>query len=240
MSNLNVNTQNALSTIKALLVVTLFLPTLTFAQSSSDLGIKVGATNYLGDLAPDGGSFDQIGFGGGVTAGYMFNKKIGLRANILFAKYKGSDATVERNQFRDWSMETDLIETSIVFEYHPLGQARRDAVDEFNKHQISPFGFIGIGGAFGTAMVTAPEENKDIFPEDNAASSFLVVPMGLGIRYDINSKATLSLEYGLRAVLSDQLDGVSKNGNASANDWYGFTGISFTMSLHSGSDENID
>lgn len=226
--------------MKNLICILLFLiPILCLGQTSSDAGIILGGTNYLGDLANDWGSSEEIGFGGGITGRLMLTNKFGLRANIMFMTFTGADANVERNQFRDWSMELDMIEASLYLEYHPIGQARRNIIGQYNEHQISPFLFLGAGGAFGSAMVSTPPSEEGLFPEELDASSFFVIPMGFGVRYDISPYATISAEYGLRAVFSDYFDGVSQLGNPDANDWYEFAGITYTITLHGDLDRNL-
>jgi hypothetical protein len=49
--------------------------------------------------------------------------------------------------------------------------------------------------------------------------------MGLGVKADVLERFVLGLDIGWRLMFSDDLDGVSINGNPKQNDLYYFVGI---------------
>ena len=57
----------------------------------------------------------------------------------------------------------------------------------------------------------------------------LPIPFGLGVKADINHQWMVGLEWGMRPVFSDMLDGVSQSGNPDQNDWYGMGGMNLSF-----------
>ena len=225
------------NTIQNMLLGLFFLGTcLIQAQSSFEAGIFFGGTNYYGELSKTHGSFEEVGTGFGAWTRYMFNRNLGVKGVAGIMQLMGKDETAEKHIERDWRMMNDIIEISAQIEYHPLGQGRRNIVGQFNKNQFSPYVFFGAGFSVGEAKVVVPERDKGLFPEMGQSNGFLVVPIGGGIRYDIDKYFMISLELGKRMVLSDYLDGISINGVSSTNDWYMFGGLFISILINAESD----
>ncbi len=208
----------------------LFIAVSAIAQNSIEAGGFFGASSYYGELSQTHGSFEEVGLAFGAMGRFMFNRNLGVKAFAGWLKLRGSDATLkeEVNYYknpRNWSVRTNLLEISVHFEYHPLGKGRRNIFRRFNRNQLSPYLFFGGGVAMGDSKVSTPPIAQDLFPEENDTSSFVVFPLGAGLRYDVSEYLILSLELGKRAVFSDYLDGISVNGDQSTNDWYMFGGI---------------
>ncbi len=216
---------------KSLLLATLLLCSTfyIFAQTSSEAGLFIGVANYMGDLAPKpiAANETQLAFGGQYR--YMVHPKIGIKGSVSFAKISGADAnkptsSPDMNR-RDWEMEAGILEVAIQGEYHFLGQSRFNNAGLYNR-QASPYIGLGLGLTFGDAEVDTNGSNSARFPEADDTSSFIVFPVTLGIRFDITESLIMSGEFGLRATLSDYLDGISVNGNPDANDHYFLAGVS--------------
>ncbi len=206
------------------LFLLLFLNT-TYSQTSFEAGLFFGGTNYYGEVAAHHGSMKEVGLGLGLMSRLMINRNLGLKGTLGQISLRGSDLNSGIHTSRGWSFETRLLELSLQFEFHPFGRARRNIVGRFNKNQFSPYVFWGFGVAFGTAQVFTSEHDKDLFPEPEVSRSHLILPIGMGVRFDASEYFILSFELGKRAVFSDYIDGISLNGNSLTNDWYLFAGL---------------
>ena len=212
-----------------LLIVLWILPLWLFAQRSSEAGIFIGVSNYMGDLAPSPLAANETNLAFGGQYRYMFNPKVGLKGSATYGKLTGSDANVPlqnpASNVRRWEMKTGILEAALQAEWHPLGASRYNNAGVYQR-QISPYLGAGLGLAFGSADVMVPKNDPTRFPESDAKSAFLVFPLTVGIRFDVTESLILAGEFSVRSTITDYLDGISKNGNPGANDHYMFGGIS--------------
>jgi OOP family OmpA-OmpF porin len=200
-----------------------FMPTAN-AQRSSEAGIFLGVANYMGDFAPTpiAASETNLVFGGQYR--YMLNTQLGIKGSVSFGKISG-DYLNKPGSTRDLQMETGLLEIGLQAEWHFLATSRFNNAGVYTR-QASPFIGGGLAVAFGESKVTAPLNDTNRYPEADDKSAFVVFPITLGMRFDISEGIIMTGEFGLRATLSDYLDGVSQTGNPDKNDHYFFGGIS--------------
>lgn len=194
----------------------------------SELGFGLGTLNYTGDLAR---TYNFLSSRPAATLFYRsnFSPYSSFRASVTGGKLGASDSR-PIDAFataRNASFNIFLYEISGVFEYHFLNwrQPRRPL-------RFSPYMFGGLA-LFGMSGVqTKPEEYSNIQ---------LSVPFGAGLKYVINPKWYLALEFGARKTFFDYLDNVSvgrpnsKNyqyGNPFDNDAYYFLGLTLTHTFY--------
>jgi hypothetical protein len=206
------------------LVLLLFASAPLLAQRSSEAGAFIGVSNYMGDFAPSPIAANETNLAFGGHYRYFINPQIGLKGSVTFAKISGDyqnipQATLERK------MEASLLEIGIQGEWHFLATPRFNNAGLYAR-QASPFIGVGLAAAFGDSEVIAPNNDKTRFPEADDKSAFIVFPITLGMRFDIAEYLILTGEFGLRATVTDYLDGVSMSGNPDTNDHYFFGGIS--------------
>ncbi|HKK79099.1 MAG TPA: DUF6089 family protein, partial [Phaeodactylibacter sp.] len=215
--------------IATVLALTLWCLPFALGQRSTEAGLFLGVSNYMGDLSPTPIAANETQFAFGGHYRYMLNDKLGLKASVAFAKISGADVNkpvVNPNPNpRRFSMEAGLLEFAIQGEWHPLATPRFDNAGLYTR-QCSPYVGFGLGLIFAEAEVQAGNNSKVQFPEPDDASAFIALPMTLGMRFDIGEYLILSGEFGLRVTFSDYLDGVSQNGNPETNDHYFMGGIS--------------
>jgi hypothetical protein len=194
----------------------------------SEVGFGLGTFNYTGDLAK---SYNFLNSKPAATVFYRSNlsKVVSFRTAVTAGKIGASDrrpidAFAER---RNASFNIFLMEASTVMEYHFLNW--RD-----DKHilRFTPYLFAGLGlfGISGNINKTAAYSNVQG-----------AIPFGLGVKYIVNPKWYISLEFGTRKTFFDYLDNISvgnqkkKNyqyGNPFDNDAYYFLGISVTRTFY--------
>ena len=69
-------------------------------------------------------------------------------------------------------------------------------------------------------------------PKDPAESSpSLSVAFGLGVKYSVNKRLGLALEWRMQEAMRDDFDGSSLGPNQFQTDWVNFTGVSLTYRI---------
>ncbi len=185
------------------------------AQVTSEAGVFGGLLAYQGDLAPTPFDIEEVNFAAGVVYRRMFNSKFGLKANATYGKITGTDNRDLERQERGATVESNLMEFAVNFEYHPLGRSRFSNQGFFGR-QFSPY--IGVG--VGVALSNYELKGLPLIQTEEEKSSFLVTPVTLGLRLDMTPKITVTLDIGSRPAWSDNLEGISKNGFSNNKDWY--------------------
>jgi len=212
---------------KALLAVFVFFCISAYqleAQRSSEVGGFIGLSNYMGDFAPTPVAANETNLSFGGHYRYFLNPTLALKGSVSFARISGDYANIP-NATRDLKMETSLLEIGLQGEWHFLATSRFNNAGVYAR-QASPFIGAGIAAAFGEADILAPNNDKVRYPEADDSSTFIVFPITLGMRFDLTEYLIMTGEFGLRATLTDYLDGVSVTGNPDANDHYFLGGIS--------------
>ncbi len=213
------------------LFLMLWVYTPVFTQSSSEVGILFGATDYLGDLSERFPGSEDLSWGVGFTGRYMVNRKFGVKGFVGYFNFTGSDQTVSGNRERGWETDFRLIETSLNLEYHPFGSARYNLIGHFNRFQLSPFVYVGLGATMGEAELALGELENEQAPRQRSQETFMIVPIGGGLRFDLARYAIVTLDVGMRGAFSDYLDGLSA-GAEENNDWYAVGGLSVSFLIH--------
>jgi outer membrane protein OmpA-like peptidoglycan-associated protein/opacity protein-like surface antigen len=212
----------------------LFWSTLLLAQPRAELNLLLGGSTYLGDLQTEDHlpAINQAGFAPGLRFGLPIHKNWQLRAGIQSANYEGTDALSDKAELRDrdFSFTGNTLETSLQLVWEPL--AHRRYPDEGGyRNIVSPYLFAGAGLTVFEATTRYGELGVDGFPSriqadiDAEESPSWVLPVGLGLRFDLSKNISLGLEYGARRTFTDQLDGVSSAGRSDTNDWYSVGGL---------------
>lgn len=195
----------------------------------SEVGFGLGTFNYTGDLVR---SYNFAFSQPAATVIYRSNvsKVVSFRASFTAGKLSASDTRAPIDAFaaqRKASFNIFLTELSGVYEYHFL-----DWREDRRRLRFTPYLFAGLGlfTISGTPNKTVQYSNVQ-----------MSIPFGGGIKYVLNPKYYLALEFGVRKTFFDYLDNVSdgdpsqKNyqyGNKFDYDTYYFLGISITKTFY--------
>lgn len=207
---------------------------LTFTSSSlfaqrSEIGFGLGTFNYTGDLAR------TYNFLNSKPAGTLFyrsnvSKVVSFRAAISAGKIGASDSKRPIDPFaqrRNASFNLFLMEASTVMEYHFLNWRDTKHILRFTPYL---FGGLALFGISGNSAKTTEYSNVQG-----------AIPFGVGIKYIVNPKWYVALEFGARKTFFDYLDNISigdqskKNyqyGNPFTNDAYYFLGVTVTHTFY--------
>ena len=159
-----------------------------------ELGGGVGLTNYLGDF--NGKLTRDIQPMAGIVAKYKVNPRTAWSAVLNYGTLKGNSGN-EKTYYPDYagapiSFSTKLTDFSIRFEYNfwPFGTGN----EYYGAKAITPFIALGAGLAFAKG--------------DETATAFQM-PIGFGVKYKLQKRLNLALEWMMHFSGSDRLDGVS-------------------------------
>ena len=228
-----------MKTLRASLVLCLFGFSFFNSNAQSSLipryeaGILGGAFVYQGDLTPnDIGAFNTMKPGFGIFGSRNLNSFLALRLQLLRGSLKGDDSKYENpdwRQQRNFKFKSPVTELSGLFVWNILGLNSNEA----GIINFSPYLFGGVGYSFLNIKRDWSEFNASHFAGEDAILNGLIAdadhklpkgvfefPLGIGVRYGINSKLSFTLEGTYRLSSTDYLDGFSQAANPELNDHF--------------------
>ncbi|MGH1339122.1 MAG: DUF6089 family protein [Aureispira sp.] len=190
-----------------------------------EVGIGGGVMNYSGELTNSIVDFKHLHFGGSIFGRYNMGKFLSLRLQLALGSISGSDADSPdlRNRIRNLDFRSHLFEGALMVEANLMGFQPRG-----HEKMFSPYIFVGLGVFNYNPYTTHFDPNRDgaraylqdLNTEGQGSSTFsnrapyattqLSIPMGIGIKYAINSNISLGLEVGFRPTFTDYLDDVGQ------------------------------
>ncbi|MBK8520037.1 MAG: porin family protein [Chitinophagaceae bacterium] len=186
------------------------------SASKFRISAGVGTANYYGDLIKKNGVFKQTSFSFSAGLTYAFTQKLAARLDVGIQKLQGSDSkSGGAHQSRNLSFKSNVFDFALAGEYTILN------LDNF---PLSPYVSAGIGVMIFNPYAEDVSGNKQSLPElgtegqglagypkayNTAALEF---PLGIGVKYPINERITLALDFNYRITRTDYLDDVSRIG----------------------------
>lgn len=197
-----------------------------------EFGASFGAAGYHGDLMHKKlMDFKEIHPGYGLNFTYNIHPNLSFTTQIFKSNLSGNDTNDQPFQDRGFSFNSSVAEGLLMVEVDLLGHLRYPNTRTFIPI-MSPFVFGGMGyGYFNTEVSYNEDENPQLLPEIQADKSTgikqhrLIIPVGVGIKYDLSRKTSLALIWRARMLFSDQLDGISHAGDPGKQDWYHTTSV---------------
>ena len=185
---------------KLLLMLMVLLPAARMSaqddpQYRMEIGAGVGTVSYEGDF--NGNVLKNMQPMFSALWRYNFDPYKDLRLSATYGKLKGSSKDVDTYYpdyaTEEYSFNSNLLDVSLVFEYSfwPYGTGR----DYRGAKRLTPYIYGGIG-----ATSASGGGSKSVFTAN--------VPIGLGVKYKLNERMNLGLDWGIHFSLSDELDGV--------------------------------
>ena len=185
---------------KLLLMLMVLLPAARMSaqddpQYRMEIGAGVGMVSYEGDF--NGNVLKNMQPMFSALWRYNFDPYKDLRLSATYGKLKGSSKDVDTHYpdyaTEEYSFNRNLLDVSLVFEYNfwPYGTGR----DYRGAKRLTPYIYGGIG-----ATSASGGGSKSVFTAN--------VPIGLGVKYKLNERMNLGLDWGIHFSLSDELDGV--------------------------------
>ena len=200
---------------KLIFIIPLFIiASKAYTQNKTDVGLRVGATYYIGDYN-ESMPFASPSFAGGGVFKYNFNDYYVARIGVNAGYYAGShNSSVGYLPAEGGAFSSLIIDGSAALEvnflpYDPLA---------FKGKRFTPFITIGVGASYGSGQFKP------------------VVPMSLGFKYRPSYRWTIGAEWILTKTFSDNMDGYTNLSDQKKtiihnNDWYSVAGLFITFRL---------
>ena len=164
-------------------------------------------------------------FSANLYASVLYKNIIAARLDATFGQITSADADVKGNSItsvykrnRNLSFSSKINEFSLLFEFHPLPLFDLEP----KKNWPEPYALAGVGlfsfnpqtNYNGNTVDLKPLHTEgEGFPEYPTVSNYSLtqanIPIGIGLRYKLNSRLNLRLEYVHRILFTDYLDDAS-------------------------------
>ena len=198
-----------------------------------EAGIQFGTFIYQGDLTPTRlGSFKTPGYQINIFLSKILSNSISWRANLAIGKLKGDDskyAYPEYRRQRNLNFRSPVFEFSGLLVYDVLGKN----YDETKNSGLRPYLFGGAGLSFLHIKRDWSKVNLEYFgaasdlpariaidAQHSLPGLIPVIPVGIGMRYAISQKISVTVESSYRFTFTDYLDGFSIAADPDKNDHY--------------------
>ena len=199
---------------------------------SWDFGAHFGLTYGSTDIASSKMGFGSKQLSFGIDATKFISHSFGIQARFLTGGLKGIDDVKDLFQYKT-SINYDITLNALL----QIGNISFLS----RKHELAIYGTIGVGVINFTPKVSidgGKTELAGIYSQytqpyeypDYKSSSALVVPIGIGMKYHVSPKLSITGEYSYRTTQSDKLDGFFKL--LSADDHY--STLNFGIAFHLG------
>ncbi len=190
----------------------------SFCRENLEIGTFVGTSYYMGNINRNT-SFYSSSPAFGALVRYNINHHYTLRAGFSYGQVKADDLDFENilhqtrsasfiNNFYDFSAQTE-------FSFLPF---------RFTRYEKPLSTYVTAGISY--TLMAGP---------DTELINFANIPFGVGVKYGLNQKVTIGLEWILKKCFSDSVDGVKSFGQFETtslvhnNDWVSLAGFFITI-----------
>jgi hypothetical protein len=215
-----------------------------FTPSPWEVGLNAGTLIYQGDLSQ--GNFGYTNCfkpAAELWVSRSLDPYFSIRANLLQGSLYADESTYAGPAWRthrNLKFSTPVTEVSAMLVWDLAGKTYREGM-----HRFSPYLFAGVGFAllnvhrdwsrFDTAYFNSNTPAGHGLGIDTLTKppSFLpIIPVGVGLRYQVATQFFINLEATYRISSSDYIDGFSYAANPAKNDHY--FGVSVGVSYRFG------
>jgi hypothetical protein len=226
------------SMLKKIIAVTPFVTCITlmleaqFVSGKNEVGINIGAFVYQGDLTPASlGSFKTMKPQLSIYHNRILNPYFSVRVNFATGSLKGDESKYSYKpyrQIRNFNFTTSVKELSVLMVWSAYGNNLQS-----NFVRFSPYVFAGLG--YTALNIRRDWSNLDIsslHPGSHILTGLAtdtmhsvpkglpVLPLGIGVKYAISPRISLTAETMYRYAFTDYLDGFSYSANPDRKDSY--------------------
>lgn len=182
------------------------------------IGLSGGLSGYLGCVNRSN-MFRQPGFAAGAVFRYNINSRFHVKAMADVVTARG-DSKFEKSEFphgEEYSFKATVIDAGAQFEVNFLNYGIGSKYLRLKR--ISPYAGLGLAFAYSLNNVS------------NGAA--LIVPLSVGVKYKLNERMNLGLEWLFAQALTGHIDGLHDltgihSGFAKNKDFYTTITVSFT------------
>lgn len=209
--------------MKHFLTIVIFALFLQFNATAqyTEAGIFAGVSNYQGDLSRNATmEISEYAAAFGAFGRYNFNGHFAAKVHFYKGVLQGGDYHAQGQRqtgrrARNLSFRSDLYELGLQFEYNFL-----DFNIAIRDHITTPYVFAGVAGIYFNPQAEIDGQWHDLQPLGTEGQGLegnpdfyslfnLAIPMGVGVKFNLNHLTNIGLELGMRKTFSDHLDDVS-------------------------------
>lgn len=202
-----------------------------------EVGVFAGGANFIGDVGKTTFILPNTPVGG-FMAKWNVSPRHAWRLSLLYAEISADDTESNdtRRQQRGYSFDNTIAEASLGLEFNFWDFDLSEPLP-----QKTPYIYTGIT-YFKADHVYLKDGRAGNLSNEGTNWEF-AIPMVFGYKEAITEHIIGALEIGARYTLTDNLDGSWPEeyldrrdpqlefGNRNTNDWYVFTGLSFTFTF---------
>lgn len=193
-----------------------------YSDNYFEVGAMLGTSNYFGDIHAAPFKLKAMQPAVGIFGRYSIGKWVSIKAGFNYGRLSGNDEnnTREELKLRNLNFRSPLYEGYVQGEWNLLGYHPRAL-----ERPFSPYIFAGVGvfhfnpkgkvPSTGELVALQPlgTEGQTVGYNDRKPykRTQICVPLGVGIKWAINSRWGLGLELGFRKTFTDYIDDVSLN-----------------------------
>jgi hypothetical protein len=219
---------------RKLLFVSVLFSSLIVNAQQVEVGLMLGASNYLGDLSNETFVMKESHFSGSLFGRYNFSPRFALKGNFGYARVSGDDKNFasekrdyvlnqvltqdfEFNKARNLNFFSDIYEFSLHGEFNLLP----NDLNAYSARPFVPYVFMGIGIFNFNPKTTYNNNTVELQPvatEGQGSTTYndfkpynlssMCIPIGLGFRQKIADDFFLGVEGGFRFTRTNYLDDV--------------------------------
>ncbi len=174
-----------------------------------ELGVFGGASYYLGELNPGKQFlFSRPAFGGSARVNY--DKRWAIKINAYKGQLAGDDAVSQANISRNLRFESSLTEISAQVEFNFFDYFTGSKLTFFTPYLFAGPGFFIFNpkAPYNGEMIPLVNLNTEGQAKNYSLYGFSAI-FGFGLKYSVNSRLGLGLEWGMRKTNTDYLDDIS-------------------------------
>ena len=225
--------------IKYFLVCVIFFPFYVSAQkinpadyNTLSAGIKLGVLPFYGDIKqykPDvDNRYHKTDFGFALEGIKNYNEKFGLRANLMFASLSGSSPNLNlyfRNKLKELSL-SGLVNINNLLSIYTK-----------KERFINVYTFAGLGIInFRSKLNNYTDDTfvnavgwDSLGNNKTSSKTDFVFPLGMGVKFKVDPKIDIGMEYTLHLTNTDKLD--AQMVSNSYMDRYSYIAVSITYKI---------
>lgn len=225
--------------IKYFLVCVIFFPFYVSAQkinpadyNTLSAGIKLGVLPFYGDIKqykPDvDNRYHKTDFGFALEGIKNYNEKFGLRANLMFASLSGSSPNLNlyfRNKLKELSLSGIVNINNLLSIYTK------------KERFINVYMFAGLGIVnFRSKLNNYTDDTfvnaigwDSLGKLKTSSKTDFVYPLGMGVKFKVDPKIDIGMEYTLHLTNTDKLD--AQMVSNSYMDRYSYIAVSITYKI---------
>jgi hypothetical protein len=197
---------------KFLLLTILLFFTYQLRAQTWEIGGSIGGAGYIGDLNPNN-PVKISGVSAGIFGKRNFDGYFSAKLNIGVGNIAAYDSRSGSPQFRDRNLnfKDQLREVSLTGEFNFMNY-----IPDAGHNKYTPYIFTGIGISSYAPQAQDFHGNevslRHLRTEGQLkayGNNTVVIPYGLGIKYNLSGKFTVMADMGYRYAFTDYLDDVS-------------------------------